>query len=70
MEKRLGFSELLGFPGLSAHLVRLTLDLPVKLGACFGTVERASGHFDREFSGHFVKSSCCSQFDCVFVCLL
>ena len=38
-EKRLGFSELLGFPGFSAHFVRLTLDLPVKLGACFGTVE-------------------------------
>ena len=29
-EKGLDFSELLGFPGLNAHLVRLTLDLPVK----------------------------------------
>ena len=37
--KGLDFSELLGFPGLSAHFVRLTLDLTVKLGACFGTVE-------------------------------
>ena len=68
----LDFSELLGFPGLNAHFVRLTLDLTVKLGACFGTVEQACGHFCGEFSGHFVK--CCrpvaaSSTFCVFVYL-